>query len=124
MWGVSRPGWLSALPSPPDGGEEDEDEDEAGRMSDRRGASLLLLVNRWRGVAMWWRLHRPESDGLPSFPFLLRYRERVSGCDDVDGEDIRRSRRRGEERAKRSAASFALVLSLPGRSFPLPYITT
>ena len=54
MWGVARPGWLSALPSLPDGGEEEEDEDEAGRMADRRGAALLL-VDRRRGVAMWCR---------------------------------------------------------------------
>ena len=33
--GIARPGWLSALPSPPDGGEEDGEEDEAGRMTDR-----------------------------------------------------------------------------------------
>lgn len=38
--GSPRPGWLAALPSPPDGGEEDGDEDEAGRMADRRGAAL------------------------------------------------------------------------------------
>ena len=36
--GIARPGWLAALLSPPDGGEEDED--EAGRMADRRGAAL------------------------------------------------------------------------------------
>ena len=47
--------------------EEDEEEDEAGRIADRRGAALLL-VNRWRGVAMWWRLHRPEGDEAAALP--------------------------------------------------------
>ena len=51
---VARPGWLSALPSPPDGGEEDGEEDEVGRMVDRRGAALALLV-AGRSVARWWR---------------------------------------------------------------------
>ena len=33
---------------------KEENEDEAGRMADRRGAALLL-VDRRRGVAMWCR---------------------------------------------------------------------
>ena len=33
---------------------KEENEDEAGRMVDRRGAALLL-VDRRRCVAMWWR---------------------------------------------------------------------
>ena len=56
--GILRPGSLSffrllvcsALPHHM----KEENEDEAGRMADRRGAALLL-VDRRRGVAMWWR---------------------------------------------------------------------
>ena len=56
--GILRPGSLSffrllvgsALPHHM----KEENEDEAGRMADRRGAALLL-VDRRRGVAMRWR---------------------------------------------------------------------
>ena len=34
--------------------EEDGEEDEVGRMADRRGAALSLLV-AGRSVARWWR---------------------------------------------------------------------
>ena len=61
--GIARHGWLTALPHHL----KEEDEDEAGRMSDRRGAAILL-VDRRRGVAMWWRLHRPELDEVAARP--------------------------------------------------------
>jgi hypothetical protein len=52
--------------------------------------------------------------------------ERVSAGDGVDGGDSRQNRKRGEELAKMSAASFALVLSLPVSSAALlfPSLTT
>ena len=72
--GILRPGSISflfvcsfAMPYPHHLKEENEDGDEAGRMSDRRGAALLL-VDRRRGVAMWWRLHRPELDEVAARP--------------------------------------------------------
>ena len=43
---IARPGLLAALPSQP--GRGDGEEDEAGRMADRRG-DALLLVDRRRG---------------------------------------------------------------------------
>ena len=64
-------------------------------------------------------------EALPCGRWLLVDRWRCGG-DGVDGEDIRRGRRIGEERAKWSAESFALVLSLPSPSacsfaLPCPY---
>lgn len=44
---IARLHWLAALPSPPEGGEEDREEDEAGRMADGRGAALLLVAVCW-----------------------------------------------------------------------------
>ena len=55
------------MPYPHNLKEENEDGDEAGRMSDRRGAALLL-VDRRRCVAMWWRLNRPELDEVAARP--------------------------------------------------------
>ena len=59
--GILRPGSLSlffvcsfAMPYHHHMKEENEDGDEAGRMSYRRGAALLLVDLR-RGVAMWCR---------------------------------------------------------------------
>ena len=71
---IARPGWLAALPSPPEGGEEDED--EAGRMADRRGAALLLFAGRsvarwWRGGGNVWRWLRPEADEAAALPLVL-----------------------------------------------------
>ena len=57
--GILRPGSLSlffvcSFAMPYHHHMKEENEDEAGRMSDRRFAALLL-VDRLRGVAMWWR---------------------------------------------------------------------
>ena len=84
-------------------------------MAERRDAALWSLV-ACEVVARCGDDIAQKRTGWPSFPHPGRCCERVrrrAAGDDVDGEDIRRSRRRGEERAKRSAASFALVLSLP-----------
>lgn len=62
--GIARPGWLAALPSPPDRGEEDGA--EAGRMTDspRRCWSLSIggEVGRWL---------RPEADEVAALPLVL-----------------------------------------------------
>ena len=69
MCGVARPGWLSALPSPPDGGEEDGEEDEAGRMTDSlRGCPSGCWSIGGEVVAMWYRWHHPEADRVGALP--------------------------------------------------------
>lgn len=116
--GIARPGWLAAIPSPPGRGEEDGD--EAGRMADRRGAALLFAG---RSVARWWRgvamaSPRTRRSGRPSLTLgdvaSGRGGERWRWCGRL-GQQM--EQRRGEELAKRSAASFALFLS-----FLLPFL--
>ena len=46
---------------------KEENEDEAGRMAERRGDALWLLF-AGDVVAMWWRWHRPEPDGVAFIP--------------------------------------------------------
>lgn len=115
--GVSRRG-SPALSSPPERG--DGDEDEAGRMADRRGAALSLLVARWRCGGEVWRWHRPEPDGVDSFPPWR-------GCDPVSGwrwlgSQSAGRRARSEERGtgeevggilRPDSFLFALLSSLP-----------
>ena len=60
---------------------KDEEEDESGRMAERRGDALWLLF-AGDVVAMWWRWHRPEPDVvafLPSPCAMLRAGEAASG---------------------------------------------
>ena len=74
---------------------KEEDEDEAGRMAERRGDALWLLfagdvvARCGDGIAL-------NRTGWPSFPHPVRCCERVrrrAAGDGVDGVDIRRSRR-------------------------------
>ena len=68
--GIARHGWLSAIPSPPDGGEEDGEEDEADRMTDSlRGCPSGCWSIGGEVVARWWRWHRPEVDEVAARPF-------------------------------------------------------
>lgn len=69
---IARPHWFAALPSPPEGGEEDREEDreedEAGRMADGRGAALLLVAVCWSigGEAVAIASPRGGRGGRPS----------------------------------------------------------
>ena len=95
---VSGKGWPSlagSVPCPYHLKEEDEDEEEAGRMAERRGDALWLLfagdvvARCGDGIAL-------NRTGWPSFPHPVRCCERVrrrAAGDGVDGVDIRRSRR-------------------------------
>ena len=67
--GIARPGWLAALPSPPEGGEEDGEEDEAGRMAD--GARRCPAAVCWSIGGEVWRWLRPELDGVAALPLVL-----------------------------------------------------
>ena len=51
--GKGSPALAGSLPYPHHLTDGKRGGDEAGRMADRRGAALWLLVNRWRGVAKW-----------------------------------------------------------------------
>ena len=120
--GIARHGWFSALPSPPGREKEDGEEDEAGRMAD--GARRCpVAAGRCRSVARWWQgvamtSPRARRGGRPpSRPGCwCDGGEVVSAGDGADGGGNRQNRKGGEERAKRSAAFLALVLSLPGLS--------
>lgn len=62
---------LAGSPPYPHHLKEGKEEDEAGRMADRRGAALWLLVNQWRGGGKVWRWLRPEADGVAVLPLPL-----------------------------------------------------
>ena len=93
----------------------EEELNEAGRMAERRGDALWLLF-AGDVVARCGDDIDQKRTRRPPVPHPVRCCERVrrrAAGDGVDGEGIRRSRKRGEELAKIAAASFALVLSLP-----------
>ena len=123
--GIARPGWLAALPSPPEERKRTRTR-RAGWQTVEALPCCWLLVDRRRCVAMWWRWHRPEPDGvafLPSPCAMLRAGEAASVWRWCGRCRHQTEQKRGEELAKIAAASFALVPSLPV-SFAMPYLTT
>ena len=109
--GSPRHGWLSSLPSPPDGGEEDGEEDEAGRMTDRTsGCPSGCWSIGGEVVAM---ASTQSRAGCTLVPLLCWWCDPMSGWRWCGRRGQQTEQKRGDELAKMSAVSFALVLSLP-----------